>query len=145
MISLSLAQKLKSTGLTWNPQLNDFFAIPERGLDEKVFVISEVSTYLGVQHGLSVIHFHGAEEWALDQIAAGETVWLPTEEQLRLTLEQRLLEAMSLEADLPLLTLARTATGYGCSIQLRNEALQFEAGDASEVYGLALLFVLERS
>jgi len=144
MISLALARKLKSSGLTWNPQLNDFFAIPERELDEKVFVISDVSTYLGVQHGLPVIHFHGAEEWALDQIATGETVWLPTEEQLRLILEHRLLEAMSLDADLPLLTLARTAIGYGCSIQFRKESLKFEAEDASEAYGLALLFVLER-
>ena len=142
MLSLTLAQQLKAKNLPWRPQLFDFFAIPDRDMDDRLFVISDISTYLGLQDGFPVIHFHGAEEWALDQIATGETVWMPTEEQLRQTLEQRLLETMSPNANLPLLALARTENGYRCTIRFRLETLHFDAPDASDAYVMALLQIL---
>lgn len=142
MISLTLAQHLKTAGLPWRPKLFDFFAIPDRDMDDRLFVISDISTYLGLQDGLPVIHFHGAEEWALDQIATREIVWMPTEEQLRQTLEHRLLETMSLDANLPLLTLARAGNGYRCTIKFRHETLHFDAPNASDAYAMALLSAL---
>jgi len=40
---LSIARLLKDAGLQWQPELNDFFAIPDRGIDEKIFVISDAA------------------------------------------------------------------------------------------------------
>ncbi|GAB4579614.1 MAG: hypothetical protein Fur0022_23520 [Anaerolineales bacterium] len=142
MLSLHLAQQLKAQKISWRPQLFDFFFIPDRDMDDRLFVISDISTYLGVQDGSPIIQFHGAEEWALDQIATREIVWMPTEEQLRQTLEQRLLETMSPDADLPLLTLARAGNGYRCTIKFRTETLHFDAPIASDAYAMALLHLL---
>ncbi len=142
MLSIPFARQLKAAGLPWRPQLFDFFTIPDRDMDDRLFVLSDISTYLGLQDGFPVIHFHGAEEWALDQIASGETVWMPTEEQLRQTLEHTLLEKMTPDADLPLLTLARAENGYRCTIKFRHETLHFDAPNASDAYAMALLCVL---
>jgi hypothetical protein len=43
MISLSLAVKLKESGLTWQPTLHDFFAIPQPELEDRLFVLSDMT------------------------------------------------------------------------------------------------------
>jgi len=43
MLSLNTANKLKEHGLEWKPAEHDFFFIPFRGLDERVFIISDMS------------------------------------------------------------------------------------------------------
>ena len=42
MISLATAMALKAAGLTWMPMDLDFFAIPDRQMDERIFVISDI-------------------------------------------------------------------------------------------------------
>jgi hypothetical protein len=138
MLSLTLAQELKAAGLSWTPAKNDFFGIPDRGLDDMVFVISDMTVYVQKLRGQLAITFHGAVEWALDHIMVAEVVWLPTETQLRELLEQHLLSEPE-----PNLILTSTSDGYCCEIQFREETLTFEAFGASEAYGLALLHVLE--
>jgi hypothetical protein len=64
MISLQTARKLKEAGLSWQPALNDFFAIPDREMDDQIFVISEVQVTVEVMQELQVLTFQGASEWA---------------------------------------------------------------------------------
>src|SRR5512146_2882759 len=91
MISLALAQDLKEAGLSWEPAMHDFFAIPERGMDNRVFVISDIQSTVENLLGSPVVAFQGASEWALDYLVTSEAVWLPTESQLRQALEEILL------------------------------------------------------
>ncbi|MBN1219318.1 MAG: pilus assembly protein CpaE [Anaerolineae bacterium] len=140
MLSLSLAKKLKTAGLNWTPAKNDLFAIPDRGLDDTVFVISDMTILVREMSGHLAVQFHGAAEWALDHILVTEVVWLPTEGQLRELLEQRLIGEPE-----PILSLISTTDGYRCQIQFHGNTLTFEAFGASEAYGLALLHILEEA
>jgi len=138
MISPALAQQLKTAGLIWTPAKNDFFAIPDRGFDDSIFVISDMTVMVEELRGQLAVHFHGAVEWALDYILVSELVWLPTESQLRELLEQRLVGEPE-----PALKLVSTADGYHCEIHFQGQPLEFEAFGVSETYGLALLHILE--
>jgi hypothetical protein len=137
LISLSLAQQLKAAGLAWTPALHDFFGIPERTLDDHVFVINDITVFVERLLGHPVVTFHGTPEWALDYELIAELVWLPTEAQLRELLEERLLGERN-----PRLTLSSTTYGYRCEIQFQGQMLSFEAFGASEAYAAALLHVL---
>jgi hypothetical protein len=140
MISLELAQQLKQAGLTWSPAENDFFAIPDRGLDDKTFVVTDMTVLLEKLHGQLAVTFHGTAEWALDHVWVAELVWLPTEAQLREKLEQFLVGEPE-----PALVLISTADGYRCEIQFRGNFLAFETFGASDAYALTLLYVLQNS
>jgi hypothetical protein len=137
MLSLSTAQQLKEAGLTWAPALHDFFAIPERGFDDRVFVISDVFANVEWLHSYLVVTFHGSVEWALDYMLVAELVWLPTEAQLRQELERRL--ATNRKSGLKLIS---GQDGYVCECRAQDERLCFEASDAIEAYASALLYVL---
>jgi len=139
MISLALAQKLKAAGLSWNLDANDFFAIPDRGMDDNVFVITNTTVLVEKISGKLALTFHGAVEWALDYVMVTELVWLPREEQLRAMLEQHLIGQPE-----PSLVLFSTADGYRCEVQFKGKFLAFEAFGASDAYGQALLYVLQK-
>ena len=135
MIPITLAQQLKAAGLVWRTNNYDFFAIPDRGLDDRVFVLADMMAYTELVQGWPVVAFQGTAEWALDYILTSEVVWVPTEEQLRETLV----------AQLPVgskLTLMRLTDGYRCEITLTGEPMPFDAPTAGEAYGRALLHVL---
>lgn len=137
MLSLTTARQLKEAGLQWKPALHDFFAVPDVGLDEKVFVISDLFTYVEQLHGHLAVTFHGSAEWALDHVLVAELVWLPTEAQLRGELEKRL----ATEGH-PAVQLSSAPGGYSCEIRWRDQSLRFAAPEASEAYAAALLHVL---
>ena len=83
MISLDLASRLRAGGLAWSPASGDRFVVPDREMDDQVFVVSEMVVEV---HDLPVgrlLRFNGTTEWALDSILAHEVIWLPREEQLR--------------------------------------------------------------
>ncbi|GGM88245.1 pilus assembly protein CpaE [Dactylosporangium sucinum] len=83
MISVELAHELRAAGLVWNPAPGDRFGIPDRGLDDQAFVLSDMIIQVHeVPHG-AVIGFNGTTEWALDDIERDEAIWLPREDQLR--------------------------------------------------------------
>jgi hypothetical protein len=138
MLSLATARQLKAAGLTWQPRLHDFFALPDRDLDDRVFVIADVMSYIELLHGSPMVSFHGTAEWALDYILLVEAVWLPSEEQLR----QLLIGRMAGEpASMVALT---TRTGdTRCAITFRGQERSFNAADASEAYAAALLYLLD--
>ncbi len=138
MLSLSTAKQLKEAGLTWTPALHDFFAIPERGFNDKVFVISDVFVNVEPLRGHLSATFQGSVEWALDHIVIEELVWLPTEEQLRDELESR-----RTTEPRPELKMISSPDGYMCEFWVRDQHLCFEAPSASEAYAAALLQILE--
>jgi hypothetical protein len=139
MISTGTAQKLKKAGLVWTPALHDFFMIPERGMDDRVFVISDIQTNIDNLFGAPVVAFQGASEWALDYLVMTEAVWMPSEEQLRSLLEDHLLRYPS-----PALHLAwDLERSYRVEITHGQSKHLFQALDASSAYSLALLYLLE--
>ncbi len=142
MIPLSLALELKEAGLIWQTNNNDFFAIPDRGMDERVFVLADMMAYTDLVRGWPVVAFHGTAEWALDYILTSEVVWLPTEEQLREALAERL--AAADDRGRANFTLTLDSDGYTCAIEFSDEGLIFDAPTAAEAYGRALLHVLRQ-
>lgn len=84
VISLELAVALREAGARWTPSPGDAFVVPDRDLDEHVFVLSDmVIQTVDVPEGPSLLAFNGTTEWALDSLEAHEAVWLPREDQLR--------------------------------------------------------------
>jgi hypothetical protein len=137
MISLDLARQLKEAGLVWQADIHDFFAIPDRDLDDQIFVITDVMTQLGLLKGWPVVTFYGTAEWALDYILTTEVIWLPTEEQLREALlenlrdeEHRTLQ-LWLENDL-----------YHCRVSYHGASLSATADTAGVAYAQTLLALL---
>lgn len=139
MIPLALAVELKEAGLVWRTQNYDFFAIPERGLDDRVFILADMVAYTELVQGWPAVAFHGAAEWALDYIYAHEIVWLPTEEQLREELVARWPEREGLA-----LTLETAGDGYRCRVASTGTVRVFEGPAAGEAYARALLFALRQ-
>lgn len=137
MISLSTAQELKAAGLVWVPQNLDFFAIPDRNMDDRVFVISDMLVTVDILQGMQVVSFQGASEWALDYLVTTDAVWIPSETQLR-----QALEAALLSSGRPELKLTSSLRGYRCDIRHHDKELSFVAEDVSELYAAALLYVL---
>jgi len=83
VITVALAAQLREAGLTWDPRPADRFAIPDRDLDDQVFVISEMTIEAHALESGGIVRFNGTTEWALDSIAQDEVIWLPHEAQLR--------------------------------------------------------------
>jgi len=83
MISLDLARRLGSAGVSWTPASGDRFMIPGRDLDDAVFAISDMVVEVHDHTFGRYLGFNGTTEWALDSIEQQEVVWLPREEQLR--------------------------------------------------------------
>lgn len=137
MILLALARELKAAGLVWQTAVNDFFAIPDRGMDDKVFVISDMMVTMELVQGWPALTFHGTAEWGADRLLTHEAVWLPTEQQLRQELETLLRQESGWQ-----LTLRCEAEGCACEIMWRARPLVFQAATVSEGYASALLYLL---
>jgi hypothetical protein len=139
MITLTFAQKLKEAGLVWHTRVHDFFAIPDRDMDNRVFVLSDMMVTMELLRGWPAVVFHGTAEWASDYLLTREAVWLPTESQLREQLEAELAARNGRFHQL-----VHTADGYSCELTLADNPLNFAAPSASEAYGQALLHLLNQ-
>jgi hypothetical protein len=96
VITRELAETLAARGLVWRPASGDRFLVPDRDLEEEVFVVSGMAIeHRDVPGGGSEMRFNGTVEWALDSIATDEVVWLPREDQLREALGERFLRLES--------------------------------------------------
>nr|NLI49879.1 pilus assembly protein CpaE [Propionibacterium sp.] len=129
MLTRELAQRLREAGLPWTPASGDRFVIPDRDLDDDLFVISEMTIEVHEILGRRIIRFNGTTEWALDSISADLVLWLPREDQLRDALGDRFA------------TLERTPFGFvvTCADGSRHADV-----DAERAYARALLEVLTR-
>ena len=84
MLRLDLAVALRGAGLDWTPTKGDSFSVPDREMDDTVFVVSDmVIEEVRMPDGTPVLAFNGTTEWALDALESNEAIWLPREDQLR--------------------------------------------------------------
>jgi len=95
MITRALAEELTARGLRWEPASGDRFLVPDRDLEDEVFVVSGMAIEVADLPGGAEMRFNGTVEWALDSIEQNEVVWLPREEQLRAVLGERFLRLES--------------------------------------------------
>jgi hypothetical protein len=130
VIGVQVAHALKEAGLTWKPGSGDRFVIPDRDLDDQVFVLSNMTIEVyNVPEG-RVIGFNGTTEWALDDVEIEEALWLPREDQLRELLGGTFR------------ALRRSAAGYDVDMTLLDEDRTFTAETPDEAYAAALLHLL---
>ena len=66
MIALDLARRLRDAGLGWQPARGDRFVVPDKGMDEDVFVISDMVVEVQNTPTGEILGFNGITEWALD-------------------------------------------------------------------------------
>jgi len=83
VISLDLAVRLSEAGVEWSPRNGDLFMVPDRDLDEAVFVVSDMVVEVHDLPSGRLLGFNGTTEWALDSVQQREALWLPREDQLR--------------------------------------------------------------
>ena len=134
MLTIELARRLSDAGLTWEPRSGDRFVVAVNGMEEDVFVISEIT--VDVHHFTTgdVIGFNGTTEWALDSVEQDKVVWLPREDQLRVLLGDSFVSLEQLEG------------GYAVSVRSPGGAVERHADiDAERAYARALLTRLEAS
>ena len=130
MISLELARRLRDSGVKWVPSSGDRFVVADRDMDGDVFVLSEMTVEVHrFPHG-EVIGFNGTTEWALDSIDQRQSVWLPSETQLRHLLGRTF---QSLEP---------VADEWRVTINIGGRTTSVQHADADEAYGLALLHLV---
>jgi hypothetical protein len=99
MITRELAEALRVAGLGWQPRGGDRFLVPDRDLDDEVFVVAGMAIEVrDLPSGGAEMRFNGTVEWALDSIEKHEVIWLPREEQLRDALGDRFLRLERLDA-----------------------------------------------
>lgn len=83
MLSVEIARALRDAGLRWEPTRGDHFILADKGMDDHVFVLSDMTIEVHEFVSGPVIGFNGTTEWALDSLDAKEALWVPTEAQLR--------------------------------------------------------------
>jgi hypothetical protein len=127
VISVELARQLRDGGVRWTPAAGDRFVIADRGMDEEIFVLSDMTVEVHQLPQGPVIGFNGTTEWALDSVENRDAVWLPRESQLRDLL------AGSFR------TLDRTEDGWRVSIAVNEASFMVTDPDAEQAYGRALL------
>jgi hypothetical protein len=130
VITRDLAVELARRGLPWRPASGDRFHVPDRDLDDEVFVVSGMAIEVRDLPSGAEMRFNGTVEWALDSIAQEEVVWLPREDQLRDALGERFLRLEQLAGE----------TG-GYAVVLTGEERHVDI-DAERAYARALLAVL---
>ena len=128
MLSFQLATALRDAGVAWTPAPGDAFVVPDRDLDEQVFVLSDmVIQTVEVPDGPAMLAFNGTTEWALDSLEAHEAVWLPREDQLRELLGEAFVSLERLPGD---------PVGYAVTL---SDGRRYVDVDAAGAYGRGLL------
>ncbi|MFW6033855.1 MAG: pilus assembly protein CpaE [bacterium] len=131
MISLDLAKRLRDAGVRWEPAPGDKFVLPDRGMDDEVFVLSNMTVDVHDFPTGRVIGFNGTVEWALDSVEEEAALWLPSEEQLRDLLGGTFVR------------LYRSGDQYGVTLEIAGRVVEVVAGDPPEAYGRALLYLAD--
>ena len=131
MISVQLARDLRAAGLRWdNPAPGDRFIVADRNMDDEVFVLSDMTVDVHEFPTGRVIGFNGTVEWALDSVEHSETLWLPSEAQLR----ERLGGAF--------VALEKDDAGYRVALEVAGTSYAIAGRDPDTAYGRALLFLI---
>lgn len=131
VLSVAIARWLRDAGLTWTPGRGDQFVVADRGMDDEVFVLSDMTIEVHRYPGGPVIGFNGTTEWALDSLDQRDALWVPAEHQLRELL------------DVTFVRLERSAGLHRVIVLLAGVETSVTAVSATDAYGLALLEVLK--
>ena len=83
LVSVDTARRLRDAGLRWTPERGDHFIVADRGMDDELFVLSDLTIEVHDYPGGPVFGFNGTTEWALDSVPLEVALWLPREDQLR--------------------------------------------------------------
>jgi hypothetical protein len=130
VISVALARKLRDAGLRWDPAPGDRFVVADRDMDDEVFTLSDMTVEVHEFPSGRVIGFNGTVEWALDSVEARNSVWLPSEAQLR----ERLAGTFR--------RLVRTEDDWVVEIAVEHRHVEVSADDPADAYGYALLHLI---
>jgi hypothetical protein len=130
VLSIDLARRLRAAGLSWTPERGDRFVVPDRDMDQDVFVVSDMVIEVHHSPGGAFMGFNGTTEWALDSIEQYRVLWLPREDQLRELLGDRLLR------------LERRPNGWDVVTWGDGGERVSSADDVEDAYGSALLTLL---
>jgi hypothetical protein len=130
VISVELAGRLRAAGLPWTPAAGDRFVIADRGMDDEVFVVSELTIDVHEAPTGRLFRFNGTTEWALDSVEQEAVVWLPHESQLRAALGPRFRR------------LEPVGDGFAVVVEGRGGEERHVDVDAERAYARALLAVL---
>ena len=130
VLSLELARLLRDAGLRWRPASGDRFVIPDRDMDDEVFVLSDMTIEIHELPEGSVIGFNGTTQWALDDVEKDEVIWLPREDQLRDLLGRAFHR------------LERQGETFVVVASIEGIETLFGASEPEEAYGRALLALL---
>jgi hypothetical protein len=133
VITHQQAAELAARGLRWQPDSGDRFFVPDRDLDDEVFVVSGMSVEVSDLPSGAEMRFNGTVEWALDSIAQSEVIWLPREEQMREALGERFLRLESVTGGYAVVLV----DGSSPDAEVRHVDI-----DAERAYARALLSVL---
>ena len=129
-----LATALRRAGVQWSPAKGDRFMVPDRDLDDDLFVVSDmVVEALDVPRVGRILAFNGTTEWALDSLEAAEAIWLPREEQLRALLGDAFVSLERLDTE---------PVGYAVTVRVGGEPLRHVDVDVEAALARALLQLL---
>ena len=133
MITDDIARQLRTAGLRWQPASGDTFAIDRPGMEGERFTVSEMTIEPHHFDTGTILGFNGTTEWALDSVAADDSLWLPREDQLRLLL------AGSFRS------LSRRGDEHEVLVVVGGAEERFAAPEAEDAYALALLHYVDSS
>ncbi len=133
VISIETARLLRDAGLRWTPASGDRFVVVDRGMDDEVFVLSDMTIEVHqLEHG-QVIGFNGTTEWALDSVEDRDAVWLPRESQLRELLARTFRSLDRVDGD------------WRVRLEVNSAPVQVRHADPEQAYALALLQLISGS
>jgi hypothetical protein len=130
VLSVAIARRLRDAGLSWTPERGDQFVVADRGMDDEVFVLSDMTIEVHRYPGGPVIGFNGTTEWALDSLDQRDALWVPAEHQLR-----ELLGAAFVR-------LERSDGSHRVVVTRAGVEASVSAPSATDAYGLALFEVI---
>jgi hypothetical protein len=133
VISIETARLLRDAGVRWTPASGDRFVVVDRGMDDEVFVLSNMTVEVHqLEHG-QVIGFNGTTEWALDSVEDRDAVWLPREDQLRQLLGGTFRSLERVQGD------------WRVRLEINSVPVQVQHSDAEQAYALGLLQLVSLS
>lgn len=130
MIRLELARELRRSGPAWTPVPGDRFVVPDRDMDDEVFVVSDMAIEVHGRRDGQVLRFNGTTEWALDSLESTDVLWLPREDQLRAMLGEHFR------------SLLQGVDGWTVEVVDQGEPASFTDPDAECAYARAVLSLL---
>ena len=151
MISHDLARSLALSGLVWHPAAGDRFSIQAEELEDIVFTVSDVTIEVHTYTDETILRFNGTTEWALDSVSIDQTLWLPSEEQLRTLLAgtftalRRIGSADSPDASDTADAQQAPDPRYSVEIVLEDQPMEFTDHEPADAYAQALLALITAS